>query len=92
VLGFPNERPTPRGPGMPAFNFSDYSSLGNTEGWNPLFRNDQSLTFNTNASWMIRFSRDPVRFRLRPPSHEPLAAGIGRIPARRFSFAPALRP
>ena len=49
---------------MPAFNIgSDYSSLGNTEGWNPLFRNDQSYTFNTNASWMkgaheIRFGFD----------------------------------
>ena len=49
---------------MPQFNIgSDYSSLGNTEGWNPLFRNDQSYTFNTNASWMkgaheIRFGFD----------------------------------
>jgi hypothetical protein len=49
---------------MPAFSFgSDYSTLGNTEGWNPAFRNDQSYTFNGNASWMrgtheIRFGLD----------------------------------
>jgi hypothetical protein len=56
--------PDPRESGMPQFNIgSDYSSLGNTEGWNPLFRNDQSYTFNTNANWMkgmheIRFGFD----------------------------------
>jgi hypothetical protein len=49
---------------MPQFNIgSDYSSLGNTEGWNPAYRNDQSYTFNTNANWMkgsheIRFGFD----------------------------------
>jgi hypothetical protein len=65
TLGIPGTNgPDPKESGMPAFNFgSDYSSLGNTEGWNPLFRNDQSYTFNTNASWMkgaheIRFGFD----------------------------------
>jgi hypothetical protein len=49
---------------MPAFSpGSDYSTLGNTEGWNPAFRNDQSYTFSSNASWMkgaheIRFGLD----------------------------------
>jgi len=64
VLGIPGTNgPDPREGGMPAFNISDYTSLGNTEGWSPLFRNDQSYTFNTNASWMkgaheIRFGFD----------------------------------
>lgn len=64
TLGIPGTNgPDPRESGKPAFYFSDYSSLGNTEGWNPLFRNDQSITFNTNASWMkgkheIRFGFD----------------------------------
>ncbi|MBO0722058.1 MAG: TonB-dependent receptor, partial [Blastocatellia bacterium] len=64
VLGIPGTNgPDPRESGMPAINFTDYSSLGNTESWNPLFRNDQSFTFNTNASWMkgkheIRFGFD----------------------------------
>jgi Carboxypeptidase regulatory-like domain/TonB dependent receptor-like, beta-barrel len=51
VLGIPGTNgPDPRESGMPAVNISDYSSLGNTEGWSPLFRNDQSYTFNLNAS------------------------------------------
>jgi hypothetical protein len=64
VLGIPGTNgPDPRESGMPAFNISDYTTLGNTEGWNPLWRNDQSYTFNTNASWMksaheIRFGFD----------------------------------
>ncbi len=66
TLGIPGTNgPDPRESGMPAFNMSDYSSLGNTEGWNPLFRNDQSITFNTNANWMkgtheLRFGFDFV--------------------------------
>ena len=43
--------PDRRESGMPAIYFDDYSALGNTESWNPLFRNDQSITFNGNASW-----------------------------------------
>ncbi len=64
TLGLPGTNgPDPRESGMPAFYFSDYSTLGNAEGWNPLWRNDQSYTFNTNASWLkgkheIRFGFD----------------------------------
>jgi hypothetical protein len=56
TLGIPGTNgPDPKESGMPQFNIgSDYSSLGNTEGWNPLFRNDQSYTFNTNVNWMRR--------------------------------------
>jgi hypothetical protein len=65
TLGIPGTNgPDPLESGLPQFNLgSDYSSLGNTEGWNPLQRNDQSYTFNSNASWMkgaheIRFGFD----------------------------------
>ena len=65
VLGIPGTNgPDPKESGMPSFGIgTDYSTLGNTEGWNPLYRNDQSYTFNTNASWMkqsheIRFGFD----------------------------------
>jgi hypothetical protein len=64
VMGIPGTNGTdPRESGMPAFSFGDYSPLGNTEGWNPVWRNDQSYTFNTNASWLkgaheIRFGFD----------------------------------
>jgi hypothetical protein len=65
TLGIPGTNgPDPLESGIPQFDIgSDYSSLGNTEGWNPLARNDQSYTFNTNANWMkgaheIRFGFD----------------------------------
>src|SRR5437867_4819527 len=66
ILGIPGTNgPDPRESGMPPLNISGFSTLGNPEGWNPLFRNDQSYTFNTNASWMkglhdIRFGFDFV--------------------------------
>ncbi len=54
VLGIPGTNgPDPREAGMPAF-YSYWSALGNPESWNPAFRNDQSYTFNVNASWMKR--------------------------------------
>ena len=64
VLGIPGTNgPDPRESGMPAFYISGYEPLGNPESWNPLYRNDQSYTFNTNATWMkgtheIRFGFD----------------------------------
>jgi len=64
VLGIPGTNgDDPRESGMPAFYISDYTALGNREGWNPLWRNDQSYTFNANATWIkgpheIRFGMD----------------------------------
>jgi len=63
VMGIPGTNgPDPREAGMPLF-YSNWSTLGNPEGWNPAFRNDQSYTFNANASWIksaheIRFGFD----------------------------------
>ena len=63
VLGIPGTNgPTPLEAGMPAF-YSNWSALGNPEGWNPARRNDQSYTFNANASKIkgnheIRFGFD----------------------------------
>ena len=52
VLGIPGTNgPDPRESGMPPIFISGFSDLGNPEGWNPLYRNDQSYTFNTNATW-----------------------------------------
>ncbi len=54
VLGIPGTNgPDPREAGMPAF-YSNWSDMGNPESWNPAFRNDQSYTFNANASWIKR--------------------------------------
>jgi hypothetical protein len=64
VLGIPGTNgPDPRESGMPAFYISDYSALGNPEGWNPLYRNDQSFTVNVNFNYVkgahdIRFGLD----------------------------------
>lgn len=66
VLGIPGTNgPDWREGGMPRFLISGYSTLGYTETWNPLFRNDTSYTFNSNANWMkgvhdIRFGVDYV--------------------------------
>lgn len=64
VLGIPGTNgPDRREGGMPSFAVSGYTTLGYTETWNPLFRNDQSYTFNGNANWMkgaheVRFGFD----------------------------------
>ncbi|HEX5412468.1 MAG TPA: TonB-dependent receptor [Terriglobia bacterium] len=63
VLGIPGTNgPTPLEAGMPTF-YTDWTEMGNPEGWNPCRRNDQSYTFNSNASWVkgnheIRFGFD----------------------------------
>jgi hypothetical protein len=91
VLGLPGTNgPDRRESGIPAFNFSDYSSLGNTEGWNPAFRNDQSFTFNTNASWMkgnheIRFGFDFMHHLMNHWQPE-----LGAGPRGAFTFDPGV--
>ncbi|MDP2997261.1 MAG: TonB-dependent receptor [Bryobacterales bacterium] len=87
TLGIPGTNGAdPRESGMPAFSYGDYSTLGNTEGWNPLWRNDQSYTFNTNASWMkgaheIRFGFDVIHHLMNHWQPE-----LGSGPRGSFSF------
>jgi hypothetical protein len=91
VLGLPGTNgPDPRESGLPAFYISDYSSLGNTEGWNPAFRNDQSYTFNTNANWMkgahdIRFGFDFMHHLMNHWQPE-----LGEGPRGAFGFDPGV--
>src|SRR5215510_5211735 len=91
VLGIPGTNgPDPREGGMPAFNISDYTSLGNTEEWNPLFRNDQSYTFNLNTSWMkgaheIRFGFDFLHHLMNHWQPE-----LGSGPRGSFTFGTAI--
>ena len=88
VLGIPGTNgPDPREAGMPVFYISGYSALGNPEGWNPAFRNDQSYTFNANASWMkgaheIRFGFDYVHHLMNHFQPE-----LGEGPRGGFDFA-----
>ena len=91
VLGIPGTNgPDPREAGMPAFYVSGYSDLGNPEGWNPAFRNDQSYTFNTNANWMkgaheIRFGFDYVHHLMNHWQPE-----LGEGPRGAFYFDPGV--
>jgi len=91
VLGIPGTNgPDPRESGMPAFGISGYSTLGNEEGWNPLYRNDQSYTFNTNASWMkgthdVRFGFDFVHHLMNHWQPE-----LGAGPRGAFNFDPGV--
>ena len=92
TLGIPGTNgPDPLESGLPAFSpGSDYSTLGNTEGWNPLQRNDQSYTFNTNASWIkgaheIRFGFEVLHHLMNHWQPE-----LGDGPRGAFSFGNAV--
>jgi Carboxypeptidase regulatory-like domain/TonB dependent receptor-like, beta-barrel len=91
VLGIPGTNgPDPRESGMPPMFLSGFSTLGNPEGWNPLYRNDQSYTFNTNASWMkgdhdIRFGFDFVHHLMNHWQPE-----LGEGPRGAFHFDPGV--
>ena len=91
VLKIPGTNgPDRRESGMPPFYISGYSALGNPEGWNPAYRNDQSYTFNTNASWMkgvhdIRFGFDFVHHLMNHWQPE-----LGEGPRGAFFFDPGV--
>jgi carboxypeptidase family protein/TonB-dependent receptor-like protein len=91
VLGIPGTNGRdPRESGMPPMYISGFSALGNPEGWSPLYRNDQSYTFNTNASWMkgvhdIRFGFDFVHHLMNHWQPE-----LGEGPRGAFYFDPGV--
>ncbi|MDW8128944.1 MAG: TonB-dependent receptor [Bryobacterales bacterium] len=91
VMGIPGTNgPDWREGGMPSFAVSGYTTLGYTETWNPLFRNDQSVTFNGNASWMkgaheIRFGVDYLHHLMNHWQPE-----LGGGPRGQFSFGSAI--
>jgi len=91
TLGIPGTNgPDPRESGMPPMYISGFSALGNPEGWNPLYRNDQSYTFNTNATKMkgthdIRFGFDFVHHLMNHWQPE-----LGEGPRGAFYFDPGV--
>ncbi len=90
-MGIPGTNgPDVKESGLPAFYISDYSSLGNTEGWNPLFRNDQSFTANANASWMK--GKHEIRFGLEYLHHlmNHWQPELGQGPRGAFGFDPGI--
>ncbi|MCL4781888.1 MAG: TonB-dependent receptor [Bryobacterales bacterium] len=91
VMGIPGTNgPDPKESGMPAFYISDYSTLGNPEGWNPLFRNDQSYTANLNAGWMK--GKHEIRFGLEFLHHlmNHWQPELGEGPRGAFGFDPGV--
>jgi len=55
--------------GMPGFGISGFEWFGGVDGWTPLFRNDRSYNFNTNATYTLskhelRFGVDIVKMEL----------------------------
>jgi len=84
VLGIPgtNDPDDMRYSGAPRFSVGGYTALQGAEGWQPLFRNDWSLTLSQNASWTrgkhtLRFGFDLIHHHLnhwQPESVEPRGA------------------
>ena len=91
ILGIPGTNgPDPRESGMPPLYMAGFSALGNPEGWNPLYRNDQSYTANANASWAkgdhdIRFGFDFVHHLMNHWQPE-----LGEGPRGAFYFDPGV--
>ncbi len=87
TLGIPGTNgPDPRQSGMPFFTISGYTTLGNSDNWSPLFRNDQSYTTSHNATWIhgaheFRFGFDAVHAHLNQWQPE-----IGSGPRGSFDF------
>ena len=52
VLRIPGTNgPDPRQSGFPIFNISGYTSLGNTNNWSPVVRDDKVFTYVANLNW-----------------------------------------
>jgi len=87
VMGIPGlNGPDRRESGLPIFDIAGFSTLGNPDGWSPIYRNDQSYTFNTNANWLkgahdIRFGFDFVHHLMNHWQPE-----LGRGPRGGFTF------
>lgn len=70
VLKIPGTNgPDPRQSGFPIFNISGYTSLGNTNNWSPVERNDRLYTYAANVNWAkgshsIRFGMDILQHQM----------------------------
>jgi hypothetical protein len=54
---------------MPGFGVSGFEWFGGVDGWTPIFRNDRSYNFSTNATYTaskheFRFGVDVVKMEL----------------------------
>ena len=63
VLGIPGTNgPDPRQSGIPQFNITGYTGLGNQNNWSPVQREERSYTFTQNATKIL--GHHDVRFEL----------------------------
>lgn len=83
--------PDPLQSGFPIFNISGYSSLGNTNNWSPVERNDRLYTYAANLNWtkgahQIRMGIDLVNHQM---NHSQPELG-GWSPRGGFTFNPGV--
>jgi len=53
VLGIPGTNgPDERQSGMPIFNITGFSGLGNQDNWSPIFRDERTYTFNSSLTYV----------------------------------------
>lgn len=70
VLRIPGTNgPDPRQSGFPIFNIAGYTSLGNTNNWSPVERNDRLYTYAANINWVkgshsLRFGMDILQHQM----------------------------
>ena len=78
--------------GMPIISISGYSTLGDTDSWNPAFQRDQNFNGNTNVGWThgrhdVRFGFDVVRHYL---NHWQPELGSGARGGLTFGYGPTV--
>ncbi|HEY2946201.1 MAG TPA: TonB-dependent receptor [Vicinamibacteria bacterium] len=95
VLGIPGTNgPDPRQGGMPIFNITGFSGLGNQNNWSPIYRDERTYTFNSSLTYVrdkhdFKFGVDVVRMEL---NHWQPELGLGPRGGFRFEGGPtALR-
>jgi hypothetical protein len=95
VLGIPGTNgPDERQSGMPIFNITGFSGLGNQDNWSPIFRDERTYTFNSSLTYVrdkhdFKFGIDVVRMEL---NHWQPELGLGPRGGFRFEGGPtALR-
>ena len=72
----------PRQSGFPIFNISGYTSLGNTNNWSPVERNDRLYTYVGKPELDEGRAQHPGRLRFPAAPDESLAAGTRKRIAR----------
>jgi hypothetical protein len=95
VLGIPGTNgPDPRQGGMPIFNITGFSGLGNQNNWSPIYRDERTYTFNSSLTYVrdkhdFKLGVDVVRMEL---NHWQPELGLGPRGGFRFEGGPtALR-